>query len=370
MGNCYSTENNQDIETSLTTTPKTLSKQRANAGMGITGETPGEVDVGAPVIDATGFENQVAEIVKEVQGRLHRFVQSAVQTSNSKYFSQVVVDIINGQGSLYDFAAQVRDPAVSFSSLGYRESQTLEDGGLYEGQWNEQADCPEGAGVKILPDCSLYEGFFYQGQFHGHGRFIGTAEKEMYSGSWVAGLRSGHGVALSEEGTFYTGGWSNDLRHGYGTEKWTDGAVYQGHYLEGKKVGRGVFRWTDGSTYEGHFADNMIQGFGEYMWADGRVYKGQWKENKMEGEGLFLWEDGRKYDGQYLDDKKHGHGKFSWPDGRLYDGQWYDGRQHGVGTYTTADGRTKKGEWAEGKRVKWLDGANNSIGGDSRYSRV
>ncbi len=64
MGNCYATENNQDIETSLTNT-KTLAKQRANAGIGITDDsTPGIDDV--PVIDAAGFQDQTNQIIREV----------------------------------------------------------------------------------------------------------------------------------------------------------------------------------------------------------------------------------------------------------------------------------------------------------------
>jgi hypothetical protein len=74
-----------------------------------------------------------------------------------------VADILASQDGLYDFTAQVKDTSVSYPSLGYRESHTLEDGSLYEGQWSEAFNCAEGAGVKVLPNGSLYEGFFQGG---------------------------------------------------------------------------------------------------------------------------------------------------------------------------------------------------------------
>ena len=80
----------------------------------------------------------------------------------------------------------------------------------------------------------------------------------------------------------------------------------------------------------------------------------------MHGKGIYTWKDGRKYEGEYCYDKKHGYGVYTWSDGRKYEGHWSAGKQHGKGKYILTDGSIKVGIWEDGKRIRWVEGENDT----------
>lgn len=172
--------------------------------------------------------------------------------------------------------------------------KTLENGAMYEGEWNEVTNKRDGKGTQIWADGSLYEGYWRNDKANGKGRLI-HADGDVYEGEWKDDKAHGYGKYMHTDGAQYEGYWKEDKQHGKGKETWPDGAQYEGDYIEGKKDGFGNFRWADGSTYNGQFSDNNIHGEGVYIWADQRKYEGEWQNNKMHGQGLFSWADGRKY---------------------------------------------------------------------------
>ena len=169
----------------------------------------------------------------------------------------------------------------------YKDSQMLEDGSHYEGEWASLRTTAgtqgydrvrEGFGVQRFMDGSIYEGWFKGDRAHGKGRLIHT-DGYIYEGDWFEDKAQGRGIYTNQDGSKYEGQFYEDRQEGKGTEVWADGAQYTGEYKNGKKNGRGLFKWTDGSQYDGEFVDNNFEGQGEYRWADGRVYKGTWVNN-------------------------------------------------------------------------------------------
>jgi hypothetical protein len=70
---------------------------------------------------------------------------------------------------------------------------------------------------------------------------------------------SGSGSAQWQCSNMYQGSWLNGLREGHGTFTYADGSSYNGHWHLGMKHGHGVFVFGNGSVYNGRFdSDRMI----------------------------------------------------------------------------------------------------------------
>ena len=54
-------------------------------------------------------------------------------------------------------------------------------GAIYRGEVSQLTVKPEGKGIKIDPNGSVFEGFFTEGQIHGLGRGV-TSRGEVYQG--------------------------------------------------------------------------------------------------------------------------------------------------------------------------------------------
>ncbi|CAG9311845.1 unnamed protein product [Blepharisma stoltei] len=233
----------------------------------------------------------------------------------------------------------------------------LEDGSIYEGEWNEQGE-RHGLGTEISPDGAKYIGYFKNNEKSGNGRLI-QADGEVYQGEFKKGRPNGVGTMQKTDGSRYEGSFKNGAYHGKGKEEYDDGVSYKGEYKNGQKDGKGIINWPNGSKYEGQFKAGDIEGYGVFVWAEGKKYTGNWVNNKMHGQGAFEWPDGRKYEGEYQNDLKHGHGVLSWPDGKTYDGEFKEGKQDGEGVLTFENKNTKKTEirrgiWKKGNRVEWI----------------
>jgi len=174
----------------------------------------------------------------------------------------------------------------------FRKIFTLDNGAIYNGEWNKITNLREGFGIQIWSDGSKYTGKWVEDQTNGYGRLI-HADGDVYEGAWLNDKAVGFGTYTHQDGAIYEGEWANDKQNGKGREKWLDGAEYNGDYINGKKQGKGSFKWADGSFYQGDFIENNISGHGTfklgvYVWADGRKYDGSWKNNKMDGFGKFF----------------------------------------------------------------------------------
>ena len=126
---------------------------------------------------------------------------------------------------------------------------TLENGAMYEGEWNESTNKRDGKGSQVWADGSLYEGYWKNDKANGKGRLI-HADGDVYEGEWRDDKAHGQGKYMHTDGAEYEGQWKEDKQHGKGKETWPDGAQYEGDYIEGKREGSGKYRYS-GATYDG-----------------------------------------------------------------------------------------------------------------------
>mmetsp|Transcript_15460 Transcript_15460/g.46255 ORF Transcript_15460/g.46255 Transcript_15460/m.46255 type:complete len:1342 (+) Transcript_15460:229-4254(+) len=91
----------------------------------------------------------------------------------------------------------------------------------YEGQWHTELMVPHGQGRMVFPN------------------------KDVYEGSWVAGIRDGLGTMTYQNGSVYTGHWKKHLPFGEGTltSQFPKG-IYKGSWYLGKKHGNGTMVWN------------------------------------------------------------------------------------------------------------------------------
>jgi len=296
----------------------------------------------------------VTEMKKQLDEKSHKDNEIvSIETMRSK-ISPKVQEL---ERSLPPFT---KEPEIRAFRLSFeRDPIMLNDGSIYQGQWNEKG-FRHGYGTLIRSDGSKYEGFFSNDEINGRGRYIDSQGTFHYEGLFKNNKANGKGSYFLSDGTKYIGDWEDDLQQGYGEDITPDGTVYVGQFKDGEKNGKGKVTWTDGSTFEGDFVNGMIHGYGVYKWSDKREYKGHWMNGKMHGKGIFTWPDGKYYDGEYKNDKKDGFGKYFW-DGKCYEGTWFNGKQNGYGSVYFKDEIILKAFWRYGKIIKRDFEKNNNF---------
>ena len=84
----------------------------------------------------------------------------------------------------------------------------------------------------MYKNSDFYEGSFWQGQRHGHGRFI-FSNGSMYEGHWAAGKYEGRGTLVQADGRTYVGDFVAGKFHGQGQELDPAGnMVYDGEFVK------------------------------------------------------------------------------------------------------------------------------------------
>lgn len=126
---------------------------------------------------------------------------------------------------------------------------------------------PEGRGVKLFPDGSVYKGCFKQGLFHGQGRYRQPLDGSEYSGNWVRNEMRGQGVKKLKFGAIEIAGsfGANQEVHGKGLKKWRK-VIKNARSMRTKQFEYYIYR--------GNLVNSQIDGFGEFKWPDGRHYIG------------------------------------------------------------------------------------------------
>ncbi len=119
-----------------------------------------------------------------------------------------------------------------------------------------------------------------------------------YEGGWDenSGQRDGIGCMIYPNGAKYKGGWENNQRNGRGVMTYPNGNVYKGMWKNDEKDKRGIMEYVNGDQYKGEWKKDKKEGKGEFTFANGDVYKGWWKNNIMSyGTYNFLIKDGLSY---------------------------------------------------------------------------
>lgn len=80
---------------------------------------------------------------------------------------------------------------VGPSKKGNLPTVSVEDGGKYEGEFNDARN-RQGAGTMHFHSGEVYEGQWVDGQCEGEGRFT-YSNGNVYSGRWVANRKQGKG---------------------------------------------------------------------------------------------------------------------------------------------------------------------------------
>lgn len=195
-------------------------------------------------------------------------------------------DIYRKLGPFDHFEHYDKDENIETDRVLEMQFDTRKSGAMYRGQISADTARPDGMGIKIFPNNSVFEGHFDDGKINGWGR------------------------GITSRGEIYQGPFENDVMQGEGLFQWPDGRLYYGKFDGGKKHGPGIYMWANGQTYVGDFKYDECQGAGKLYYPDGKVFEGQWVGGKKNGPCIYSWPNGAKYFVTY----KHG---VAEKDGRL-----------------------------------------------------
>jgi hypothetical protein len=167
---------------------------------------------------------------------------------------------------------------------------TYPDGTIYMGKWNENGKYHDEYGkLKYLPSheeddkpSSTASTLPRADKLSSSNIHSGENKKfNIYTGSFVNGLKQGEGELVLATGDMYIGGFSNDLYEGQGTASGIDGSSYHGEWKEGLRHGEGTMKFNSGNKYVGQFKANEFCGQGCLTLKDGTVYhEGIFPHNK------------------------------------------------------------------------------------------
>ena len=125
----------------------------------------------------------------------------------------------------------------------------LEDGSMYEGEWDKKKNQIDGKGVKIFKDGSRYDGNFVGGLHHGYGRMV-YPEGDCYIGEWNHNEIEGLGTYTYQDGVINEGFWVKGIQNGRGKEI-AEEFLFEGNFEKGVKEGQGKFTFHNRGVYTG-----------------------------------------------------------------------------------------------------------------------
>ena len=151
---------------------------------------------------------------------------------------------------------------------------------FYEGEVNDGK--AEGVG-RMEDGEKVYNGQWYNDMKHGVGKLDYKTKKLKYEGNFQNNLFHGNGVLTTADWRYEGGFWAG-LRSGEGHQVENNGEVYRGKFRDGHKL-LGKYTWFDGSYFEGTFENDLPHGSGVFVWPDGVKYEGLWKNGEQSGIG-------------------------------------------------------------------------------------
>ena len=85
----------------------------------------------------------------------------------------------------------------------------LDNGAVYQGQWDLEAGNREGRGTQVWRDGSKFVGYWKNDKANGKGRLI-HADGDVYEGDWVEDKAHGKGTYEHRNGAKFVGDWVED----------------------------------------------------------------------------------------------------------------------------------------------------------------
>ena len=160
----------------------------------------------------------------------------------------------------------------------------------YEGQVNAITREYDGYGELFDEEGWLiYQGYFMQGKYHGHGTLYHTKSRRIkFYGYFACGKRHGRGTQFSDlasdQYVLYQGNFFLDQRSGRGIERFPKGGEkYNGEWLKDGRSGQGTeYHMENGlKRYEGSWSNNVPHGHGILYFLNETIrFNGPWNQGK------------------------------------------------------------------------------------------
>lgn len=139
------------------------------------------------------------------------------------------------------------------------------DGFVYFGEYRYRGQMsdgnPDGKGMCISPDGTVWDGF------------------------WLNGKPTKRGTIKWKNGQVYDGEWNSYGPNGEGKMMYPDKRVYTGTFRDGERHGQGTLTMPYGESFKGEFVDDMISENGTYYDSKGRPRKVKPKDISENGGG-------------------------------------------------------------------------------------
>lgn len=136
---------------------------------------------------------------------------------------------------------------------------------------------PSASTNDLKPDA---DGFVYFGEYR-------------YRGQMSDGNPDGKGMCISPDGTVWDGFWLNGKLTKRGTIKWKNGQVYDGEWNSYGPNGEGKMMYPDKRVYTGTFRDGERHGQGTLTMPNGESFKGEFVDDKISENGTYYDSKGR-----------------------------------------------------------------------------
>lgn len=136
---------------------------------------------------------------------------------------------------------------------------------------------PSASTNDLKPDA---DGFVYFGEYR-------------YRGQMSDGNPDGKGMCISPDGTVWDGFWLNGKPTKRGTIKWKNGQVYDGEWNSYGPNGEGKMMYPDKRVYTGTFRDGERHGQGMLTMPNGESFKGEFVDDKISENGTYYDSKGR-----------------------------------------------------------------------------
>lgn len=136
---------------------------------------------------------------------------------------------------------------------------------------------PSASTNDLKPDA---DGFVYFGEYR-------------YRGQMSDGNPDGMGMCISPDGTVWDGFWINGKPTKRGTIKWKNGQVYDGEWNSYGPNGEGKMMYPDKRVYTGTFRDGERHGHGTLTMPNGESFKGEFVDDKISENGTYYDSKGR-----------------------------------------------------------------------------
>lgn len=157
-------------------------------------------------------------------------------------------------------------------------------------------------------------------------RKISLSDGGIYEGQWVDNARQGVGRYRYPNGDIYEGTWQNNLMQGYGVYQYANGDRYEGEMKRNQVTGYGTLYFSNGDVYKGRVSNALFHEYGSLAFKRGDRYLGQFSTGGITGHGVMTFPDGSRFIGLFQRGKQKGAGVFVFSDASYRQGFW-DGPQ-------------------------------------------